>query len=162
MRLEYMLLADKAEAINGKLYLLGGGLDTVRLLTIPSLASYDIVLSVKVTREEAGEHHFQLTLEDSSGAPVFGPIQSTLTATAPSEGPESRVLLVVSGPFPVGAPGTFAWRLRVDDADVAMAPVTYLTTGLTEEQLQELKVGSIAPGTPPEQAESSSGSTAPE
>lgn len=146
MRLEYLFLADKAEGINGKLYLLGGGIENVHLLTIPSLATYDLAMSVKFDRAETGDHDFHLALEDAEGKVVLGPFQSVLSAAAPTEGPESRVMLIVTGPFPVPQAGSYRWRLRVDGENLGEAPVTYALANLSPEELEKLRVGPAVPG----------------
>ncbi len=145
MRLEYLFLADKAEGINGKLYVLGGGIENVQLLMIPALASYDIALSVKLKAVEAGDHDFQLALEDETGQVLLGPFQSVLTAAAPVGGEESRVMLIVTGPFPVAQAGRYVWRLRVDGNELGEAPINYSASGLSQEELDKLKVGQVIP-----------------
>src|SRR5229473_2372195 len=42
MQTDYLVLADRAEAINGKLYMVGGGWDRVGLFQIPGPADFDV------------------------------------------------------------------------------------------------------------------------
>lgn len=113
MRLEYFLLADKAESLGGKLYMLGGGWDTLNVMALPTLASYDIVASLMFEPAEAGTHNFELTLVDESGELVLGPVGGELTVPL-GDGTPRRLMLVLNGPFPAAKTGQHAWRVTVD------------------------------------------------
>ena len=117
------MLADSAQAVNGKLYILGGGWS----VTGPAPATMALAVKIEVPWDEANmKHRFVLELLDADGRPFIAPGR---------EGP-----LQVDGQFEVGrpagvAPGTpidfvfavniaaiqlvpssrYTWRLSVDD-----------------------------------------------
>ena len=119
-----MLLADHAQAAEGKLNIIGAGWTVVG----PGPAPFAIAILFEVPWDRANEqHHFRLELVGSDGAPV-------LTETAGGEEP-----LVIEGQFEVGRPpgvkrgtplpfplainmgpqpippgGRYEWRLTVD------------------------------------------------
>lgn len=62
-----LLLADWAQALNGKLYIMGGGWS----VTNPEPGPMAIAIKVEVPWDQANtEHTLQLRLEDSDGEPV--------------------------------------------------------------------------------------------
>jgi hypothetical protein len=48
IRIKAMLLADAAQAVAGKLYLLGGGFDRINVANIPAVHQFDLALLVEV------------------------------------------------------------------------------------------------------------------
>src|SRR5437773_2447242 len=84
-----MLLADAAEAVNGKLYILGGGWT----ITGPNPSPSAIALYISVPWEEANRRHrLKLSLLTADDQPV------------PVPTPNGDVPLEVSGDFEVGRP----------------------------------------------------------
>lgn len=124
MRLEYMLLADKAEAINGKLYLFGGSWDTLTLGGAPALASYDLAASILFSADEAGAHDLAFELLGPDGETVLGPLGGSIQATVPEQGDLVRVLAVLRGPFPQAAGGKHQWQVKIDGKSVGTVALT--------------------------------------
>ena len=119
MRLDFLMLADRAEAINGKLYMVGGGFDRVGVADAPGTAIYDVALGFMVAYTETNEPHtFILRMETEDNAVVRAQDGKPVEVTGRVEvgrppgmvaGQEQRVIIVVRGPFPVMAEGTFSW-----------------------------------------------------
>ena len=98
-----MLLADFAEAVNGKLYIMGGGWSIPGPQPSPSA----IAMKIEVPWNETNRKHaLKLELMDGDYRPVLIP---TPTGNAP---------LVISGDFEVGRP---AGALQGTPIDVPMA-----------------------------------------
>lgn len=139
MRLDFLILADKAEAIGGKLYLMGGGFDRVALPQLPGSALFDVAAGILVGYNETNQQHaFELRFEDADNRELMPPLQGTFEVGRPpgmGAGSEQRAIVVLRGPFPVPAPGDYSWvlvldgqrqpptRFRVDQA-VVVGPVT--------------------------------------
>lgn len=119
-----MMLADAAQAAEGKLNVLGGGWS----ITGPQPCPSAIALLIEVPWDRCNaEHKFRLELVDSDGNPVFVP---TPTGDAPQviEGgfevgrppgvkpgtPMSVPLAINMGPQPIPPGGRYEWRLTVD------------------------------------------------
>lgn len=120
-----MMLADAAQAVGGKLYILGGGWS----LTGPAPTPSAVALRVEVPWDQANtKHSFDVSLLDADGKPV-------IAAT-----PQGEQAIQVGGEFEVGRPpglipGTpidiamafnigalplppgsrFTWRLTIDN-----------------------------------------------
>jgi hypothetical protein len=118
VRVEFILLADRAESLGGKLYVMGGGFDRVGLAQIPGQASFDVAVSIQVGYNETNlPHPFELKCEDSDGNSVFASMQGAIEVGRPpgmAAGSEQRALLVLRGPFSFAAPGDYAWVALVD------------------------------------------------
>jgi hypothetical protein len=119
-----MLLADHAEAVNGKLYINGGGWS----MTGPNPSPFAIAVSVKVPWEMANRRHqLRLELVDSEGRPVEFPTPDGSTQPLVLE-PELEVgrpaglvpgtpldaaLAINFSPLPLDS-GRYEWRLMVN------------------------------------------------
>src|SRR4051812_16597967 len=85
-----MLLADAAQAVEGKLYILGGGWS----VTGPEPTPSAVALYLQVPWDETNiRHEFHLDLVDSDGEPVEVETQAG-----------ERQPVVISGGFEVGRP----------------------------------------------------------
>lgn len=113
MRLDFLILADRAEAINGKLYMVGGGFDRVSVAQVPGTANYDVALGFLVDYNETNEpHEFSLTVQDEDNSVVLGPAGGRVEVGRPPgmvAGQQQRVIIVLRGPFAVAATGNFRW-----------------------------------------------------
>jgi hypothetical protein len=115
---DYLILADRAEAINGKLYLIGGGFDRVGITQIPGPANFDLAVGVLVGYNETNVvHRIDLTLEDEDNSVVFSPITANLELGKPAGmklGQPQRFQLVLRGPFAIPKTGAYHWVLSLD------------------------------------------------
>lgn len=117
-----ILLCDAAQAIDGKLYLLGAGWNTIG----PNPAPFAIALLLDVSWDEANRsHHFDLRLLDADAQPIFTP-GSDLPVTVGGdfevgrpagvrEGSELRMPFAISfAPMALPAGQRFVWELSID------------------------------------------------
>jgi hypothetical protein len=115
-----MMLADAAQEVNGKLYVLGGGWS----ITGPTPPPMAIALKLDVPWTDAGKlHDFRLVLVDADGHQVVAPAGDGVEASGQFEvarppglpaGTDIDLALAVTiGPLPL-APGRYAWQLWVD------------------------------------------------
>lgn len=116
-----MLLADAAQEVNGKLYVLGGGWS----VTGPDMPPMAIAIKLDVPWSAANQRHdFALDLVDQDGRPVPAGedggvrVQGTFEVGRPvglAHGSDIDFAFVVNiPPFPV-PPGRYSWRLSIDD-----------------------------------------------
>jgi hypothetical protein len=118
-----MMLADHAQALNGRLYIMGGGATHVVLGT-----PFAIALLIEVPWDQANEkHHFALQLTNGDGQSVNVPTQ---TGTGPLEiGGDFEVgrppgikkgsrlpfaLALNFGPMPLLSDTVYVWSLNID------------------------------------------------
>lgn len=119
-----MLLADFAEAVNGKLYIMGGGWS----MTGPGPSPSAIALKIDVPWDEANKkHHLKLELVDADDRPVVIPtpagdssvqIESDFEIGRPvglkPGTPLDMPLAINVPPLPLRPDTRFVWRLHID------------------------------------------------
>jgi hypothetical protein len=120
-----MMLADAAQAVGGKLYILGGGWSITSPDGIPSA----IALKIEVPWDEANrQHRFSLTLVNADGQPVqiktpegekpielHGNLEVGRPAGLTPGTPLDSVAAFNFGPIPLPPGGRYVWRLTIDD-----------------------------------------------
>jgi hypothetical protein len=120
-----MLLCDSAQAVNGKLYILGGGWNLIG----PEPAPSALALQIDVPWDEANkQHRLQLVLVTDDGRPVRVPtpegerpveIGAAFEVGRPAGHrvgtPLSVVMGINIGPLPLPPSGRYEWRCTVDD-----------------------------------------------
>lgn len=116
-----LLLADAAQSVGGKLYILGGGWST-----ITAGAPFAIAAKIEVPWHQAtDEHTMRLELVDADGQPVCGTdeapvvIEGTFCTGIPpgiTAGTPLDANLAVSIPpgLPLEAGRRYEWRLTID------------------------------------------------
>lgn len=136
-----MLLADSAQAVNGKLYILGGGWSMTGPQPMPSA----IAIKFEVPWEAANrKHRIRIELLDSDGQPVMLPgpespqpmlITADLEVGRPaglSPGtPLDSPFAINIGPLPLKG-GRYEWRCTIIEANVsASCAFTFRDEGIT-------------------------------
>jgi hypothetical protein len=119
MEVDFLILADRAEAMNGKLYMVGGGFDRVRSSNLQFGVDIDVAFGILVDYNETNERHsFDLTLENADNRAIVGPIHGEFEVGRPAgmlPGQQQRISYVVRGPFPIPEPGSYQWVVALDD-----------------------------------------------
>src|SRR5215218_5083668 len=108
-----MMLADAAQAVDGKLYILGGGWS----ITGPEPSASAIAAYIQVPWDRTNvEHQFRFELIDSDGQPVA--IEGAFEVGRPvgvRPGTPIDVPLAINiGPLMLPPGGRFEWRLTID------------------------------------------------
>lgn len=120
-----MMLADSCQAVNNKLYILGGGWSFIGAAGAP----FSVVIQLEVEPTAFGvEHKWRLALEDADGRPalVNGPkgptplvLEDSFTPIAPDGLPAgtSGEMPIVANFAPIALPAgsRFMFRFSVDD-----------------------------------------------
>lgn len=110
MRQEFLILADGAESVNGKIHILGGGVDRHFAAQFPTMLMASIACSVLVEWGETNQTiAFGLRIVDEDEN-VIAPIDLNLETGRPAGSKPSqdlRTLLAVRGPFPIPKPGGY-------------------------------------------------------
>lgn len=115
-----MLLADAAQEVNGKLYVLGGGWS----VTGPDVPPMSLAIKLDVPWSAANEsHRFEIVLIDEDGRPVSanggsgvrvdGTFEVGRPAGTPAGSDIDFAFAVNVPPFPL-PPGRYAWALSID------------------------------------------------
>jgi hypothetical protein len=119
-----LLLADAAQAVDNKLYILGGGWSITGPDPVPSA----IALKIDVPWDQANQrHHWELALLDDDGVPVFlGDTENAQSVVISNDfelgrpagvppGTSLELAMAINlGPLPL-EPGRYVWQLTIDD-----------------------------------------------
>ena len=121
-----LMLADYAEAVNGKLYIMGGG----RTVPGPAPSSFAIAVLIEIPWDETNRRHvLRVDLVDGDGRPVM---VSTPTGERPVEidggfevgrpaglkpgAPQTVPVAMNIGPLPLAPGRDYVWRCSVNGA----------------------------------------------
>ncbi len=137
-----LMLADSAQAIDNKLYILGGGWS----VTGPGPTPSALAIAVKVPWDQLDRpHRLRIELLDSDGHPVLvaAPIEEQplviesefqvepLPGLKPGT-PTDLALAVNLGPIPLPPGGRYEWRLSIDGETEAHWHAAFSTRPLPE------------------------------
>lgn len=118
-RVEYLILADHVEALNGKLYMMGGGWDTMTIQNLELPAPLSVACGVVVPYNETDEdHRLSLAVRTPDGPDIAPPLEITFrTGRAPTlqRGANTHIPFAIRAQFVFPGPGEFAIVASLDD-----------------------------------------------
>ena len=117
------MLADSAQAVDGKLYILGGAWNMLRFPQFPAQLIVGIAVAIDVDWNETNRrHHLDIHFEDADGNEMEPRIGADFEAGRPPgaiAGADLRIVLAVNGPLSVPAAGTYAAVASVGGQELA-------------------------------------------
>lgn len=121
MEVEFLILADSAEAVGGKLYMLGGGWDVLTVnAAFPSQQAFSIALGLSVPWNETNQRHnvtVEIADEDGNAAATMtGQLEVGRPPGFPL-GQAQRVVLAFKGVMGIEKPGGFAITAKLEDQE---------------------------------------------
>ena len=115
--IEYLLLADHAEAVNGKLYVMGAGWTDLNRPSLPTPDSppppshFALGVSVLVPWTETNRrHHLVLRVESEDGEPQLATVEADLEVGRPPglrPGSDQRAVLAINADLQFPIPGGY-------------------------------------------------------
>jgi hypothetical protein len=118
IQVKVMMLADGAQAVGGKLYILGGGFDRINMPTVPFHHRFDLAMLIEVPWT-ATNQPYQIVVEllDADGEPMGYRAEATMETGRPP-GTRHGTSLTVPVAVPVIAefrtPGRYVLRASVN------------------------------------------------
>ncbi|MEA2672940.1 MAG: hypothetical protein QOI92_132 [Chloroflexota bacterium] len=107
-----LMLADSAQAVDGKLYILGGAWNVLRFPEFPSQLIVGIAVAIDVDWNETNRrHHLDVHFEDADGNGMQPTIGADFEAGRPPgavAGADLRIVFAVNGPLSIPAPGAYS------------------------------------------------------
>ena len=123
MNIHALLLADNAQAVDGKLYIRGGAWNMLRVPQFPASLIVGIAVAIDVDWNETNRrHHLDIHFEDADGNAMEPRIGADFEAGRPPgaiAGAELRIVLAVNGPISIPAAGTYAAVASVGGEELA-------------------------------------------
>jgi hypothetical protein len=131
MDLEWLILADAAQVVGNKLYLMGGGWDTLQVnQPFPVTQRCAVATSFRVPWTETNRRHnvsIEIATEDGQ---VLGEVKGQVEVGRPvglPAGSDQRAQIAADIALGIPGPGTIVITARVEDRDVGR--VTFRVLG---------------------------------
>jgi hypothetical protein len=116
--IEFVMLAEHAEVIHGKLYIMGGGWDSITVQDFQAPLILPLAVSMLVPWQATNRPHTVTISIQSADAAVLAAQQRHLTVGRPAEiepGTSQRSLLVLRVPVQLPGPGRYVAIASVND-----------------------------------------------
>jgi len=126
VEVEWLILADHAEIIGGKLYLMGGGWDVLTVNTgFPSARPVGLAAAFSVAWNETNQrHNVEIEIQTDDGQPV-GKVGAQFEVGRPAgirAGQEQRFQLAANVPLSLSGPGTYVIVARIEGQEARRVP----------------------------------------
>jgi hypothetical protein len=123
VQIHALLLADSAQAVDGKLYVLGGAWNMLRFPEFPASIMVGIAVAIDVDWAETNQrHHLEIHFEDEAGQAMDPRIGADFEAGRPPgaiPGADLRIVLAVNGPLSIPAAGRYAAVASIGGSELA-------------------------------------------
>jgi hypothetical protein len=120
-----LMLADSAQAVDGKLYILGGAWNVLRFPDFPAQLIVGIAVAIDVDWNETNRrHHLDVHFEDADGNSMDPTIGADFEAGRPpgsTPGTDLRIVFAVNGPLSIPAPGLYSSVASIGGTELARA-----------------------------------------
>ncbi|HKV54857.1 MAG TPA: hypothetical protein VJN94_09455 [Candidatus Binataceae bacterium] len=123
MRIDFLFVADAAEAIGGKIFVLGGGWDVCRSPIYPALNRLAIVAAIMFNADEVAKtHRGRLSVSEVNGHDLIPPAEFEVHADRGADLPsnaDARSLLALNLNLQIPGPGAYEVRLTIGEMQQA-------------------------------------------
>ena len=123
MKVHALMLADSAQAVDGKLYVLGGAWNLLPFGEFPASIFVGLAVANDVDWNETNQrHHLKVQFEDADGNAIDPRIEADFEAGRPpgaTAGSDLRLVFAVNGPLTVPRPGSYAAVATIGGAEMA-------------------------------------------
>jgi hypothetical protein len=137
MELGFILLTDASEAVNGKLYMVGGGWNVLRFPELPHDWSFGIALGIDVAWDETNRSHdLLLRIEDPDGVQLGNGLEGNFETGRPPgmpPGQEQRLVMSIGTTATFNTSGPHAAVVQINGEELGRARF-YLNEGPPPEQ----------------------------
>jgi len=121
MEVEWLILADAAQVVGGKLFLLGGGWETLMVASgFPTQQHAAVAASFRVPWNETNQRHYiQVEVVDEAGNEALR-LQAQVEVGRPAGVPggcDQRAQIALNGIVPIKRPGTYVVIARVEGVE---------------------------------------------
>ncbi len=132
LQVDYLILADAAQAVEGKHYILGAGWDRVSAMSFPfALQSLGVAIRLRIPWNDTNQPHtFEVDVLDDDGASILPaesrPIRGNINVGRPPQiapGSDQVACLALNlSLLQFVRPGAYVVVVRVADREVARSP----------------------------------------
>jgi len=139
MELGFLMLTDHSEAVNGKLYMTGGGWNVLRFPELPHEWTFGIALGIDVAWDETNRsHELLLKIEDPDGVQLGESLEGNFETGRPPgmpAGQEQRLVMSIGTTATFNTSGPHAAVVHINGEELGRARF-YLNEGPPPAQQQ--------------------------
>lgn len=125
MEIGFLMLADHAESVNGKLYMVGGGWNVLRLPELPHEWGFHIALGLDVGWSETNQpHNLHVVIHDPDGVELGEGLTADFETGRPPgmpAGQDQRLVMSIGTATTFSTPGPHAAVVHVNDDEIGRA-----------------------------------------
>ena len=112
MKIEYALLADAAQAVGGKIFVLGGGWNLFRAANYPAPVHLAVAIGLGFTSDEVGvKYPLNVVIADEAGVPIVpemkGQVETGQLAPDIPKGTSVKIPVAINVNMSLPHPGTY-------------------------------------------------------
>ena len=127
LEIDFLILADHAEAVNGKLYLMGGGWDRRAIGDFRQPQAFSVSIGVLIPWSQTNRPvPLTIAVIDADGQSIATPFQTNVLVGRPinaTPGQKLRYMLSLNFMLPLPKPGAYVIEARL--AELATRRVTF-------------------------------------
>lgn len=116
---DFLILADRAEVLNGKLYMMGGGWDRLNISDFSHQQNIGIAVGIQIPWHATNQQHSLVIRVESADSEELFNAQIGFTAGRPptlKDAEAQRVILALSAALTIPTPGTYIVKTIVNDS----------------------------------------------
>jgi hypothetical protein len=122
MQLGFLLLTDHSEAVNGKVYVNGGGWNMLGFPELPTEHSFGIAFGIDVAWDETNQPHtLRLEIQDPDGSRLGDELELEFETGRPPgavHGQDQRIVLSLQATVGFSIPGPHAVLIHDGDEEI--------------------------------------------
>jgi len=115
--IEFLILADQVEAVNGKLYMIGGGLEQIGVVDFQSSISLGLAVGISVPWNATNrQHQVSVTVQNADAMPLAA-LDGQFNVGRPPTlevGSSQRTIIAAKIPVMLSAEGTYVVMGKVN------------------------------------------------
>lgn len=125
MEIGFLMLADHAESVNGKLYMVGGGWNVLRLPELPHEWGFHIALGLDVGWSETNQpHNLNVVIHDPDGVELGEGLSADFETGRPPgmpAGQDQRLVMSIGTTATFSSAGPHAAVVHVNNEEIGRA-----------------------------------------
>jgi hypothetical protein len=124
MKIDFVLIADAVEAVNGKLYVMGGCWHTHSARSYPANVRVGVAISLELQPSDMERpHDVSIRIIDEKSQSILAEVQGKLEISSPHK---SNALVAINNSVRLEASGKYSVHVKADD--ISARPVTFEST----------------------------------
>jgi len=117
---EFLIVADRVEAVNGKLYMMGGGWDNISIIDLKSPPAISVAIGILIPWGQTNmDHRLNIWLEHEDGTKLSPQINAMVNSGRPPHavpGQKFRSMIAINGGWLFPTSGTYRVMAQLGDS----------------------------------------------